>query len=210
MSEGAIEPTRVYQPGEPIRTGRQRIYDTYNTRDVPIGGDPAVTNPPPPSGAGGGGGTRTQRIYVRFSGLPGGGGRVATPQGVPKFLGNRSVILLSWVAAMFMVSFDEWHTYHILPRPARLWFTSLTYILLALASTVDDLVPLTTALAIGFTIAVAYNYYQNTGQFGQVTGTGQAPGTTTAGGRGGASGPGGVPTTNTGANPGTPPSRVLQ
>jgi hypothetical protein len=158
MSEGAIEPTAVYSPGTgPAQTGRQRIYETYNTRDVPLGGDETISAPRPSTGG---------RAYGMFSRLPGGAAPVAVPKGVPRFLGSRPIILFAWGLAMVMVSLDEWHTHHVLPRPARLWYTSLTYFLLAAAASFDPLVPLATAMAIGLTIAVGYQYYTGAGSFG--------------------------------------------
>lgn len=153
-----IEPSAVYSPSGEVRTGRQRIYETYNTRDVPIGGDSSVSAPQ--GGSGGG------RAYHVFVGLPGGSSRVQVPKGVPRFLGARPIILFAWGLAMVMVSLDEWHTHHVLPRPARLWYTSLTYFLLAAAASFDAMVPLATALAIGLTIAVGYQYYTGAGAFG--------------------------------------------
>lgn len=107
---------------------------------------------------------------------------------------------------MAMVSWDEWTTHHILPRPARLWYTSLTYFLLALISTIDAAVPLATALAIGYTIAVAYQYFTGTGGFRL-----NASSTPATGGTAGSTNPpsnpaSSSPTTGGGANPGTPPS----
>jgi hypothetical protein len=158
MAAGVIEPSAVISPSrtvEPIQTGRQRFYDTYNTRDVPLGGDTAVGRQGPA--------VRIVNITARF---PGGGQPAPTPKGVPSFLGSRSIILFAWGAAMAMVSLDEWHAYHILPRPARLWDTTLTYFLLAAVSTFDPLTPICTLIAVGLTIAVAYNYYQGAGGFG--------------------------------------------
>lgn len=88
------------------------------------------------------------------------------PKYVPRFLGSRAVIMLAWVLAMMMVSLDEWHTHHVLPRPARLWYTTITYALLALVSTIDPLVPICTLIAIGLTISVGYEYYTGSGDFG--------------------------------------------
>lgn len=153
MSTGVIEPSAVHPP---IATGRQRIYDTYNTQDVPIGGGGA---PVPGERATQG----VQNIFVR---LPGGSQPAQVPNFLPKFLGSRSMIMLAWAAAMIMVSLDEWHTYHILPRPARLWDTSLTFLLIAGVSTFDPLVPICSIFAIGLVIMLGYQYYQGTGQFG--------------------------------------------
>lgn len=150
MSEGAIEPTAVYQRRDiQASTGRQRFYETYNTRDVPIGGDesaPAARGPA----------VRVYNIGVR---LPGGSQPAPTPRYVPSFLGSRSVIMFSWGVAMILVSLDEWKTHHILPRPMRLWDTSLTFMLLAGASTLDVLTPLCSAMAIGLVVALLMNYY---------------------------------------------------
>jgi len=77
------------------------------------------------------------------------------------------MLLFTWAIAMVLVSLDEWHTYHILPRPARLWYTSLTFLLLAAASTIDAFVPITTLFAFGLIIVLGYQYYQGEGQFGQ-------------------------------------------
>lgn len=166
MSEGAIEPSAVYQRRDiQASTGRQRFYDTYNTRDVPIGGDdrqgPAV------------------RVYNIGVKLPGGSNPAPTPKYVPRFLGSRSVIMFAWGAAMALVAFDEWKTHHILPRPARLWDTSIVFVLLAGASTLDPLVPLCTAIAIGLVVALLMNYFTNGatpyGGFGADPGESAAP-----------------------------------
>jgi hypothetical protein len=155
-----IQPTNVYPPG-PFPGAGRRFYSTYNTRNI---------NPPspPPGPAPGRPGFNYNGgfLYRQFQRVPGGGQQVQTPGGVPRFFGNRSLILLAWVAAMAMVSLDEWHTYGILPRPARLWYTTTTYLLIAAASTVDALVPICSIFAIGLTITLAYQYYSGTGQFG--------------------------------------------
>lgn len=132
----------------PITTGRQN--------SVPIGGEDTTSGDKP---------SIASRAYTRFQRLPGGGIQVAVPNGVPRFLGARPVIFWAWVAAMAMVSWDEWNSHHILPRPARLWYTSLTYFLLALLATADAAVPLATALAIGFTVVLTMQYYTGNGQF---------------------------------------------
>jgi hypothetical protein len=159
MSEGAIEPSAVISPNGQVTTGRQRFYQTYNTRDVPIGGDANIGGGIPGEATA----NRTTSIFVR---LPGGGQPAPTPGFLPKFLGSRSIILFAWAACMAMVSLDEWHTYGILPRPARLWDTSLTFMLIASASTFDPLVPICSIFALGLVIAVAYNYYTGNGGFG--------------------------------------------
>lgn len=152
MANGVIQPTAVYPP-----VSGSRYYQGYNTRVIP--------NVPPPQAASGFNYSNS-RIYRAMQTAPGGAIRVNVPNGTPRFLGSRTIILLAWAMSMTMVSLDEWHTYHILPRPARLWYTSLTYFLLALVATIDVAVPIVNLFAIGFTLAVALNYYQGTGGFG--------------------------------------------
>lgn len=181
MTQGAIEPTAVYPPPRPVQTGQQKFYQTYNTRNL---GGGTGGNPYQPPGFN----YSNSRTYNMFQRVPGGNAPVTVPKGVPRFLGNRSVIMLAWLAAMAMVSLDEWHTHGVLPRPARLWYTTLTYALIAATSTLDVLVPVCSALAVGLTIAVAYQYYTGTGSFGNYgareSGSQQASATTggTAGG----------------------------
>lgn len=161
-----IQPTAVYSPGT-SPAAQQNFYQTYNTRTIGGTGGGGGGYTPPPSGGGGGGfNYGGSYLYNQFQRMPGGGQRVTVPSGVPKFLGGRQIILFTWIACMMMVSLDEWHTHHVLPRPARLWYTSLTYGLLALLSLFDSAVPLVNLFAIGFTISVAYDYYNGTGQFG--------------------------------------------
>lgn len=165
MSEGAIEPSAVYRRQDiQASTGRQRFYETYNTRDVPIGGDPNVAARGP-----------AVRVYNIGVSLPGGSTPAPTPKHVPAFLGSRSVIMFSWGVAMVLVSLDEWKTHHILPRPARLWDTSITFLLLAGASTLDVLTPLCSAMAIGLVVALLINYYS--GGITPYGGFGAAPAT---------------------------------
>lgn len=164
MSEGAIEPSAIIRPsGEVVRstpppsTGSQRFYETYNTREMPS-----------PSGGGGSGFIRrpVEAVNNGFSRLPGGPQAAPTPGFLPSFLGSRSLIMFAWAAAMVMVSLDEWHSYHILPRPARLWDTTLTFALIAGVSAFDPLVPICSIFAIGLVIALGYQYYSGGGQFG--------------------------------------------
>lgn len=75
-------------------------------------------------------------------------------------LNNRSVVFNMWIVAMILVSFDEWHNLGILPRPARLWDTTLIYGVLVLLGFVDAMVPLSNALAIGYTIVLLVQYFQ--------------------------------------------------
>jgi hypothetical protein len=67
---------------------------------------------------------------------------------------------------MGLVTWDEWVTNAILPRPLRLWETTLVYAGLALLSAADPLVPVANALAIGYTIVLLYQFFTGGGNFG--------------------------------------------
>lgn len=64
---------------------------------------------------------------------------------------------------MFIISWDDWHNHHILPRPSRMWSATWFYLILILVGMVDALVPLANALGIGYTITLMYQYYQGGG-----------------------------------------------
>jgi hypothetical protein len=100
--------------------------------------------------------TRTERMINR---IPAGARQVNLPGGAPRFLGDRGTIFYAWTIAMLVVGYDEWHNLNILPRPSRLWDTSLVYGLLALMAVVDPLVPIANALAVGFTISLLWRLY---------------------------------------------------
>lgn len=91
----------------------------------------------------------------------------------PRILADRATILYAWAISMAIVGWDEWHNLHILPRPARLWDTSLFYGLLVLFSVADALVPIANAFAVGYTLTLLYQYYQ-----GNLTPTGTPPAAT--------------------------------
>jgi|SRR5215469_14517229 len=124
--------------------------------------------------------------------------RVNIPKQMPAFFGDRRIIMNAWFAAIVFVAYDEWVNYGVLPRPSRLWYTSLLYGMLMLLSVADPVVPFANLLAIGFTFVLLYQLMGQTGQFtksaganagagtatGQGSGTTQAPGTSTAAGRG--------------------------
>ena len=125
--------------------------------------------PPPP---------RTEYVYVQDKGTnarrrgyrqlsyrPQQQSRVQVPSGVPAILGNREIIFGSWAIAMALVSWDEWKTHGILPRPLRLWDTTFVYAGLVLLSIPDALVPLASALAVGYTIALLYQFFSGSGAF---------------------------------------------
>jgi hypothetical protein len=102
-----------------------------------------------------------QNFYQRaFNAVPAQARQVNVPNGLPRILGNRSVIFNSWMIAMAIVSFDEWHNLKILPRPLRLWDTSLFFGMLAMFSVADVVVPVANAFAIGYTIMLLWQYYQ--------------------------------------------------
>jgi len=119
------------------------------------------------------GGMRTEYVYlkdqkgnttsqVQRSYSP----RASVPSGVPSFLGNREIIFGTWIVAIVLVTWDEWKTNNILPRPLRLWDTSLVYAGLCLLSISDPLVPLANALAIGYTLVLMYQFFTGKGNFG--------------------------------------------
>lgn len=103
--------------------------------------------------------------------------RYANPgYNTPRLLQNRQVVLGSWAIAMIIIGFDEWHNLHILPRPKRLWDTSLFYGLLTLFSVADAVVPIANAFAIGYTLTLLWQYYN--GGITPSTGKDQGKGTT--------------------------------
>jgi hypothetical protein len=140
-------------------------------------------NAPQAPGPGPGGGPRTEYVYVQDQGGGGGGERrwglsyirneprqVSTPSRMPSFLGRRSVLGTTWFISMVVVGFDDWHNNGVLPRPSRLWYTSLAFGLMALASLVEALVPIINLIAIGFTLMLIWQYYNKQGQFSGATG----------------------------------------
>jgi|HubBroStandDraft_1064217.scaffolds.fasta_scaffold71024_3 hypothetical protein len=130
---------------------------TYTLRLAP--GQYSTSTAAPPRGF-----NRAQRM--RVAGLVSGGAQqVNVPKPLPAFLGNSSVILVMWLAAMALISADEWRSNHILPRPARLWYTTLVYGILAITGNSNVLLPLATVLAIGYTIVLGYQFFNKTGQF---------------------------------------------
>lgn len=129
--------------------------------------NPAPSPQPTPGGGGtnfGGGGSRAQKMFVDW--IPGQVRQTAVPKGLPRFLGDRGTIFYAWMIAMAIVGWDDWHNYKILPRPRRLWDTSLLYGLLALLSLADAVVPLANVFAVGYAMTLLWNYYNGAGQFG--------------------------------------------
>jgi hypothetical protein len=113
---------------------------------------------------------QTEYVYVQNQGGGGGGGgrfswnpgpaRPSTvPKGVPRFLGNKGVIFGAWGIAIAVVSWDEWFGNSILPRPARLWATTMLFAILAIISTIDAVTPLANALALGYAFYLLYKQF---------------------------------------------------
>jgi hypothetical protein len=143
----SIEPTAVYPPGpypgNPQQSGQQgRIWVVQQPEPKP-----SLLN------------RVNNRIPNQQQTVPSG-----LSNGLPYWLkgsvSNRAIVFNMWMIAMIIIGFDEWHNLGILPRPARLWDTSLLYGLLAIAGFVDVAVPIANILAIGFTIALAVKYFQ--------------------------------------------------
>lgn len=87
------------------------------------------------------------------------------PGWMPEWLGNQRVVVYAWIIAMAAITFDEWHNNHILPRPSRLWYATLTYGILAVTGMVGFLTPITNMLAIGYSIMLIWQYFNKQGQF---------------------------------------------
>lgn len=149
-TEIAVRPKQEFGAGKPPLAGESR-------------------NPP-----------RTEYVYVTDQGgqsrarrfiswQPAPHTQVNMPRPIPQWLGNARIIGYSWVAAMILIGFDEWKNHGILPRPVRLWDTSIVFGLLAAASVVDILVPLLNALAIGYVIMLLWQFYNGQGQFGDTS-----------------------------------------
>lgn len=105
--------------------------------------------------------------------------------GAPGWLSDRRIVIASWLTSLVFISLNERNSGYILPRPLRLWSASGLFILLAAAGTIEAVVPLVNALAIGYTVVLAMQYYDNTGQFGPNVGGGAggaAPGSGKTGG----------------------------
>ena len=150
MTTPVIQPTAIYPPG----------YTPPVTSNTP----PYSPPPKPPLG---------QRTLNR---IPAQNPTASLPGKLPGFLrnpilNNRAIVFNTWVIAMITVGFDEWHNLGIMPRPARLWDTSLVYGLLVMLGFVDVMVPIANALAIGFTVMLLWQYFG--GNLTPAGGTGQ-------------------------------------
>jgi len=112
----------------------------------------------------------TQRMV---NAIPAGARQVNVPNGVPRILGNRSVVFNAWIIAMIVIGFDEWHNLHIFPRPLRLWYATLFYGILLMVGIADVMVPIVNAFAVGYTLMLIWQYYNG----GLTPGTPQGKGT---------------------------------
>lgn len=157
-----IQPTAVYPPG-------------YIPPPDPGGPTPAVVTNAQPPGPGSYIRRGTGGIYrwASSSQL-----QVDIPRPLPTWLGNKRLLFVTWFASIGLVAFDEWKNYGIMPRPQRLWDTSIVYGLLMMLSSVDVMVPIANAFGIGFTMTLYYQYYGKSGQFSK-------PAATSGGGGGG-------------------------
>jgi len=167
MTVQTVEPTAVYNPPR-----NQSTYNTYNTRTA--GGNTAGGRQRGPQ-------TRLQAprntaqqrqqrinrgVSDRLAGsLARGAVNAEVPAGLPKILGDSQLIILAWIGALAVISWDEWHKHHVLPRPSRLWFTTLVYGILSLMGMVPGLAPLANIMAIGYTIVLVWQYFNKNGQF---------------------------------------------
>lgn len=80
-------------------------------------------------------------------------------------MGHAGVIIVAWGLALAIIFWDEWKNNHVFARPSRLWWTSLVYGILAVVGMSGALLPIANALAIGYTIVLAWQYFNGTGQF---------------------------------------------
>lgn len=80
----------------------------------------------------------------------------SVPSGVPRFLGSRPLLLVSWFTCMILIGSNEWNLGFHFPRPARLWYASLVFFGLFLVSQIDAMVPICNALGIGFAVELGY------------------------------------------------------
>lgn len=82
-----------------------------------------------------------------------------------QFLRSSGAIPLMWGIALGLVAVDEWRTNHILARPARLWWTTIAFAILALAAHFEKLAMIANLLAVGFVLQLAYQFFTKSGEF---------------------------------------------
>jgi|SRR5215469_12133661 len=90
---------------------------------------------------------------------------ITVPRGLPPALATKKVIVYSWAASMAIISWDEWHNNKILPRPSRLWYATAFYLILVVFGMTQWTAAIANALAIGYTIMLAWQYFNGEGQF---------------------------------------------
>lgn len=90
---------------------------------------------------------------------------VTVPSGLPPILASRRAIVFAWAGSMGVISWDEWHNNHILPRPARLWYATAFYLMLVILSMTQWTTGIANALAIGYFIMLVWEYFNGSGQF---------------------------------------------
>jgi len=137
-------------------TGSPVYYQYPYTRTSRMGGynPPPVQSPPPPLRTAPG---RIGRIANHLTEHSGTYRQVANvPRGMPRFLANRTMLLMLWLIAMVLVASDEWSLGFKFPRPARLWWASVTYFVLFILSQSDFLTPICNALGAGYCIVLTY------------------------------------------------------
>lgn len=112
-------------------------------------------------------GGRTLRFNTRAATVisQGAAQQVEVPKGIPSIFGNQTVIIMAWMVALAIIFYAEWKEHGILARPKRLWYTSLVYGILCVMGMIGALVPLVTALAVGYTIVLGWQYFNREGQF---------------------------------------------
>lgn len=86
---------------------------------------------------------------------------------VRSFAASSGAIPLAWGASMLLVAVDEWRQHRILARPARLWWTSIAFFILAAVGQFDKLRPIATLLAFGFLFQLTWQFFNGGGQFGE-------------------------------------------
>lgn len=160
----SLQPTAVYPPG-PYPAGSGSGFRSGQQGRIYVVQQPTPMDPPRRV-------PLSQRIPAQQQVVPSGLSD-SLPYWLRGSLNNRAIVFNMWLVAMIIIGFDEWHNLGILPRPARMWDTSLLYGLLIIGGFVDLAVPIMNMLAIGFTIALAVKYFQ-----GGITPGGSTTGTT--------------------------------
>lgn len=83
------------------------------------------------------------------------------------FLSSSGTIPVAWGISMLLVAVNEWQRHGILARPARLWWTSIAFFILAILAHFNSLAIVANLLAWGFTLQLAYQFFSKKGQFSE-------------------------------------------